>query len=343
MKHLFLSMAAVAMLASCSSEEVLDKAQTPKSAIGFSTFVDKSTRGAENDIETGNISAFQVWGLMQKDTPVGKPFIGVTVNREQDGSGNWGNWGYITPVYWENGYKYSFNAIAPASNNTNTWTYTPPTDIGEQGSIVFTNGDGTMDLIHDYDGTYAESAVSTTNAVPDIAFTFAHLLSRVKFQFTNSMDDGSVINVTSVEINNANKKGTVTLSTKAWALSKEQNNTFKLTFGNVLLENSATSFAASTTKQTDHKYMIPTETNAYTVNFTVTRTFNGGVTETYTHSGVPLPSTEMVAGNSYLFGATLSSGTIDPAGALKKINFTVTSVSDWGAFGTENTITLPKP
>lgn len=312
------------MLASCSNDETMDVARNSQ-AIQFNSFVNKTTRAT--DIDNDNFNAFQVWGLMEKDGQTGKPFEGTKVTKS---SGS--EWSYSTPVYWEDGYKYSFVAIAPAAVNGN-WTFSAPTIVGQWGSIAFNNGEGTTDLIYDIDNTYASSPVTINDQCPAaINFTLKHMLSRVKFAFQNAMDDGSVINVTDVKITNANVKATATLDENVtWTLA-DDNTPASLDFGKVVLDAEATSFAGNETKETDHKYMIPVigEGKNYTVQFKVTRTHHG-VTDVYEHE-VSLPSVVWAAGNSYAFVAKLEAKNIDPDNPnLCKIEFTA-QVGEWGKF-----------
>ena len=330
MKKVFLmAVAAVAMLASCSNDETTGKA-VKGNAIQFDGFVNKSVKGAANDLNNTTFNSFQVWGLMSKGEQTGHPFDGTTVTK----SGS--DWTYTTPVYWENGYKYSFVAIAPADFGT----FNVPSTVGEYGSIDFENGNGTTDLIYDIDATYATNAVSTTTACPGaIGFTFNHLLSRVMFEFKNAMDDNSTINVTGVTITNANTKATATLgATATWALA-DDNAPAALNFGDVILDAEATDYAAGAAKATDHKYMIPATSadQKYTVTFVVTR-HHSGVTDQYNHE-VELPVVAMKQGKSYKFTAELNAQNItggdpdDPNNPeLCPIKFTA-EVDEWDAFG----------
>lgn len=324
-----MAVAAVAMLASCSNDETTGKAVNGNT-IKFDGFVNKSVKGAANDLNNTTFTSFQVWGLMSKGEQTGHPFDGTTVTK----SGS--DWTYTTPVYWENGYNYSFVAIAPAGFGT----FNAPNTVGQWGSIDFENGEGTTDLIYAIDGTYATSAVSTEGQCPKaINLTFNHLLSRVKFAFENAMDDGSTINVKDVTITNANTKATATLGAKAtWALAAG-NSTASLAFGNVILDDPATDYAENVTKATDHKYMIPatSQDQKYTVTFTVTRN-HSGVTDEYIHS-VELPAVTMEPGKSYQFVAELNAQNItggdpdDPNNPeLCPIKFTA-EVDEWDAFG----------
>lgn len=324
-----MAVAAVAMLASCSNDETTGKAVNGNT-IKFDGFVNKSVKGAANDLNNTTFTSFQVWGLMSKGDQTGTPFVGTTVTK----SGS--EWTYNGNVYWENGYNYSFVAIAPAGFGT----FNAPSTVGQWGSIDFENGEGTTDLIYAIDGTYATSAVSTEGQCPRaINLTFNHLLSRVKFAFENAMDDGSTINVKDVTITNANTKATATLgATDTWALAAD-NDVAELSFGNVILDAEATGYAENETKETDHKYMIPATSadQKYTVTFTVTRN-HSGVTDQYNHE-VELPAVTMEQGKSYKFTAELNAQNItggdpdDPNNPeLCPIKFTA-EVDEWDAFG----------
>lgn len=331
-----MAVAAVAMLASCSNDETTGKAVNGNT-IKFDGFVNKSVKGAANDLNSTTFTSFQVWGLMSKGDQTGTPFVGTTVTK----SGS--EWTYNGNVYWENGYNYSFVAIAPAGFGT----FNAPNTVGQWGSIDFENGEGTTDLIYDIEDYYVTNAVSTTTGCPGpIDFTFNHLLSRVMFEFKNAMDDNSTINVTGVTITNANTKATATLgATATWALA-DDNAPAALNFGDVLLDAEATDYAPGAAKATDHKYMIPATSagQKYTVTFVVTR-HHSGVTDQYNHE-VEIPAVTMEQGKSYKFTAELNAQNItggnpdDPDNPqLCPIQFTAT-VSDWGGFN-ETELVLP--
>lgn len=326
MKNLFIiGLAATAMLTSCSNDETVEMAQNNK-AIQFDGFVNKSTRATE-DVTTDRLTSFKVWGLMSKDGQTGNPFTDVEVTKNGD------TWGYTTPVYWENGYNYSFVAVAPTAQQgtaAGQWSLTAPTTVGTYGSITFDNGEGTTDLIYDVDDTYVESALTLQgNTCPmPIGFTFNHLLSRVKFAFTNGMDDGSTINVTNVKITDANTKATAALDeTATWTLA-DDNTTAELAFGNVL--DAVDDYAINITKDTDHKYMIPAllVNQTYNVTFTVKRNHNG-VTDTYDlKATLTNDIINFEQGKSYRFVAVINQKALN----LCQIMFTAT-VTEWEEFG----------
>ena len=295
-------------LTACNNDETVEVAKG--NAIGFNTFVNNSTRAT--DANNDNFTSFKVWGLMNKGEQTGTPFVGVDVTKAK------GAWSYGTPVYWEKGYSYSFVALAP----NDAYTFTAPTVINTWGSLTFDNKTGETDLLY---ATQKQGTVEGNTCPPAVNMTFNHMLSRVRFQFKNGMDDGSKLTVTDVKITDAYTNGTATLAENLNALTW----TTETTTGNLAFDNAETvGFAQSEFCTTGHKYMIPAE-KAYNVTFTVTREYNG-VTDSYNHK-VTLPVTTMTQGLSYQFVAEFTSNNIDPDNELCPIKFTAT-VNDWKTF-----------
>lgn len=309
MKKLFImGLAAMGLaLTACNSDETVEVAKG--NAIGFKTFVNNSTRAA-NDVTTDNLESFKVWGLMNKGDQTGTPFVAKEVTKGTNG------WSYEPPVYWEKDYAYSFVALAP----NNAYTFTAPTVINTWGSLTFENGAGETDLIY----AAAKKATITGNGCPaPVNLTFNHMLSRVRFQFENGMADGSVLTVSNVKINDAYTSGTATLAEQlaniSWAPGQ---GTGALEFGD------AAEMAENGKEATAHKYMIPA-TKKYNLTFTVTRVHHG-VTDTYNHT-VTLPETTMTQGLSYQFVAKFTAENINPDQVLCPIQFTAT-VAKWEDF-----------
>ena len=313
-KNLFLiGLAAIGMLfASCSNDETVEVAKN-QNGIQFKSFVNNSTRAT--DLTTANLTDFQVWGIMKKDNQIGKPFVGTQVSKAG------GAWSYGTPVYWEKGYQYSFAAVAPAGVFE---MVEAPADYQDYGRVKFDNGSGDTDLLWAFND---KGLVTWEGDVCPAAvdLTFNHMLSRVRFNFVNAMDDGSLLTVKDVTITNACTVGTVALiddnAGLAWAA-----------IGNAALlfdDAAETGFAQNAACTTGHKYMIPT-TKAYNVTFKVERAHNG-VVDTYEHS-VNLTEMEMESGKSYQFKAEFTAQNINPEGALCPIVFEPT-VNEWDAWG----------
>lgn len=310
MKKLFImGLAAMGLaLIACNSDETVEMAKG--NAIGFKTFVNNSTRVA-NDATTTNLNAFKVWGLMNDGTQTGTPFVGKEVTKGTDGG-----WSYQTPVYWEKGYAYSFVALAP----NDAYTFTAPTEIDNWGSLTFNNGTGETDLIY---ATAKQSTVTGDVCPLSVNLTFNHMLSRVRFQFENGMLDGSKLTVSNVKINDAYTSGTATLAEQLAGLSWTTGQTTgELEFGG------AAAMEQNGKAETAHKYMIPAD-KAYNLTFTVKREHHG-VTDTYIHT-VPLPKIAMTQGLSYQFVAKFTAENINPVEELCPITFTA-EVKDWKEF-----------
>lgn len=295
-------------LTACNSDETVEVAKG--NAIGFKTFVNNSTRAA-NDVTTDNLDAFKVWGLMNKGDQTGTPFVAKEVTKANDA------WSYAPPVYWEKGYAYSFVALAP----NDTYTFTAPTAINNWGSLTFENGKGEKDLIY---ATAKQSTVTGDVCPLSVNLTFNHMLSRVRFQFENGMDDGSKLTVSNVKITDAYTSGTATLAEQLTDLSW----TTGQTTGALEFGDAAAMEQQNAKAETAHKYMIPAD-KAYNLTFTVTREHHG-VTDTYNHT-VTLPKIAMTQGLSYQFVAKFTAENINPDQVLCPIKFTAT-VAKWEDF-----------
>lgn len=320
-KFFIMGMAAMGLaLTACNNDETVEVAKG--NAISFNSFVNNSTRAT--DMITANLNNFKVWGMMNKGEQTGKPFEGIVVTKGTDG-----NWSYGIPVYWEKGYAYSFVAVSPADAFTMA---TAPATYKDYGTITFDNEAkaGETDLL--YAAKDNGTVTMPENACPAaVELTFNHMLSRVRFQFKNGMDDGSTLTVTDVKINDAYKTGTATLKETftdfAWTTDEA---TGVLKFDNATVTN----FAQGKACVSGHKYMIPAK-KAYNVTFTVTRVHNG-VTDSYNHT-VKLPETAMKPGMSYQFTAAFTHENINPDQVLCPITFTAT-VNPWvdSEFNTNN-------
>ena len=307
MKKLFImGLAAMGLaLTACNSDETVEMAKG--NAIGFKTFVNNSTRVA-TDATTTDLKSFKVWGLMNDGTKTGTPFDGKEVKKENN------TWSYTPPVYWEKGYAYSFVALAP----NDAYTFTAPTEINTWGSLTFNNGTGEKDLIY---ATAKQTTVEGNTCPAAVNLTFNHMLSRVRFQFENGMDDGSVLTVSNVKITDAYTSGTATLAEQltvnSWTPGQE---TGALEFGG------ADAMDKNAKKETGHKYMIPA-TKDYKLSFTVSR-LHHGVTDVYNHNDVLLQGLTFEPGKSYQLTAKFTAKNINPVEELCPITFTAT-VDPW--------------
>lgn len=311
-KFLFLGIAATAMFASCTNDEMVE--MNPQSAIGFETFVDKSTRAA-TDVTTDNLTAFWVYGWRTKGTTTEQIF------NAQEVTANEGVCTYSPLQYWVGGYNYTFEAIAPKSGD-NGVTFNAANDAS---TIKFVS-DSETDLIY---ATGSKDLTSTTNLANTpgaVGLVFNHLLSRVKFSFVNGFPAESDVKltVTNVKINDAGKTAIYTPSNETWAAATESGD---VNFASTAVAN----IAGTKSAETEHKYLIPADIKNYTVSFTVVMT-QGGVSDTFNHTvTLSTDELELEAGKSYDLTATLNNENINPDGDLFPIEFTAT-VTTWDEF-----------
>ena len=287
-KFLFLGIAATAMFASCTNDEMVE--MNPQSAIGFETFVDKSTRAT--DVTKANLTAFEVYGWRTKDAT-------EQIFDAQAVTANNGVCTYSPLQYWVGGYKYDFEAVAPKSGEKGVTV----NDTYGASTIRFAS-DSETDLIYaSASKDLSRSAHGTLASDPGaVGLTFGHLLSRVKFTFINGADANSVakIAVTDVKITNAGTTGVYTPSNRTWAAATE---TGEVTFASTNI----TGIDGGESGETEHKYLIPYNVKDYSVSFTVTMT-QGSVSDSFNYT-VKLPeTTTLVKGNSYNFKATFNPG-----------------------------------
>lgn len=321
MKKLFImGLAAMGLaLTACNSDETVEVAKGK--AINFASFVDKSTRGAADDVTIANLKSIEVYGWRGDHQIFDKQQVKVATTGE----------GTYSPVqYWEAGYTYNFEAIAP-KNGDNGVTFRAAKAGGE---IIFVNN-ATTDLL------YAKATEKTMpekiNAAPkEVNFTFKHQLARVKFTFKNTFPENAAakISVKDVKITNAYKNGTITPAV-ANAMWNATNANLEVSFAN-LANGGPTDLVAKTgVGETDHMYFIPTgKEESYTVTFTVTLDQNGATTD-YNHS-VTIKTTQK-QGLSYNYIAEINQNNInpDPDSQLYPIEFKA-DVKGWEEFSNNN-------
>lgn len=309
MKRLFLmSLAAMGLaLTGCNNDETVEMAKGK--AIGFSSFVGKSTRAT--DVTIADLGSMEVYGWRGAEQIFNAQQVTVAANGE----------GSYSPLqYWEANYVYNFEAIAPKHGDKGVQFAAAK----DGGTITFEN-DGETDLIY-AKATEMQMPEKITAAPEKVNFTFKHQLARVKFTFKNTFPGNAAakITITDVNITNAYKKGSLVKPDAAdvkWTVV--ENDTFNIAFASENIKDLA---AGGGSAETAHHYLIPTgKLQKYTVTFKVSLDQNGATT-VYVHS-VNF-STTQEQGKSYNYVAELHHENIDPANTLYPIEFTAT-VDPW--------------
>ena len=324
MKKLFISMLAVAALASCSQEDVIvaDKGDL----IGFNSFVENSTRAAAATDPSYSTSGIEGNGVALTKFNVYGAVNGVNIfngNEVTKGTAGYGSaWTCGAKQYWINGADYEFVAVVDGNkkDGETVITSTTPNDAGIPTAITY-NSDGATDLLcarverkKDADGNTDMSLVQ---------FNFSHLLSKVKFSVKNTTDAAATnyrIVLTSAKITGALKSNTYNVGeTSAWATVNTTDNTKDFTLENLTVNSAATQYhskellllpGVNVNVIVTAKVEAKDARDEWTEVSTMSRTFNNVLGEG-----------TLVANNAYHFAVSLGIGT--------EIQFTATTLPDW--------------
>lgn len=293
-------------------------------------FVDNATRadvGKADDpsTTTDKLNSFDVWAFM--DEPAGIVFDDENVTRSQNG------FSYTNLQYWVPGHVYYFAALAPM-DSANWALNTAAANTDGAGIVDFHNVDGTEDLL------YAATSVSTVGMelgadMEAVKFQFNHLLSKVKFSFTNTFtNDNAYIDVKNVTMKvpafaSINLAQADWWSTNQWVLVKDQYTT--LQFGDAC-EMTAPGVIQETANE---RLTIPAGADqSYIVTFDVALYFGDVLAFKKTGITSKVEGVALEIGKSYNFKAELNASNIAGGGEnggaeLMPIEFDVEEVKDW--------------
>ena len=326
MKKLLVSVLAIAGLVACTQETTLVQKGNAPMEFG-AAFVDNATRAdeaADPSITTATIEGFNVWGFM--DSPAGKVFEG------EDVTGTQGNFTYVNTQYWIPNHDYYFAALAPM-DSANWELKTEAANTYGAGVISFDNdkAEGGEDLL------YAAKMLSTKDLeageAPEggvVKLQFNHMLSKVKFTFTNGFDnENAKIDVKNVAMEVPAKASIKVAqqdwwSTNQWVLVEGEKTT--LAFGDACA-NTGIGDKQETAKE---RLTIPADaTQKYTVTFDVV--LYQGTVEAYKGTKtVIIENVALEIGKAYNFKAELNASNITADGSeLLPIVFDVEEVKDW--------------
>jgi hypothetical protein len=324
MKKYFVAALALAGMFACSRVE--NVGPQPNAAIRFAdSFVEIKTRAAADpSTTTESISEFVVWGFM--DDTQAAVFNGATVTKQTDGT-----WTYGDLQYWLPSHTYYFGAVSPVGHKDVTIDVAGANEYG-LGEISFVNTDGSVDLL------YAAKSVTTSNDVISVdpgkvQLQFSHLLSKVKFTFTNGFTtENTTLKVENITMT-APSEGKINLAQEdwwtnnAWVITKEDG--LVLDFGSV---KGGAALAATETSECDtERLTIPhSATHVYTITFDVKLYVGDYATPAYAVTReVKLTDQPLKIGKNYNFKTTIDYSNIHPDGPLKPIEFEVIEVKEW--------------
>ena len=304
MKKLFISMLAIAALASCAKEEVIVADQGE--LIGFNSFVENSTRAAvDPSYNASTLAYFNVYGAVNGVNI----FDGDRVTRNNKAYGvAWDMDSDAPNQYWIAGANYIFDAVVDATS------VTTDLDTGLPTALTYEMA-GQKDMLH-------SRVVPTTNSGL-VTFNFRHLLSKVKFTVKNesAVDANYRYTVTDITLTDVYTKGDYAIPAYTWS------NTTKDSYA-----ISDMTIAGGATEECATEVLLIPGANIG-ISFNVNAQIKDGenwVTLTTT----PVEKTsvkELVANNAYNFIATVKMG--------GKIEFTATALPEWTSNG-DTTLTL---
>lgn len=309
MKKLFFAICAVAALASCTTNEIVN---LDREAIAFDgAFVDNATKATDNfTITTEDFKKFgkifDVWATTQRpdsNTPVAI-LEGVEVRNEIDGG-----WKYADSYtqYWIPGNTYKFVALK------------------NYESVELENGlpkTISYDAIQQADLLWArDTRVGMQSGNEAVSFTFNHLLAKAYFTVKTEDMSGKNANYTytikDVEINGAAQVATCDISGNApvWAAATES---YDIEFGDV---NEGNKLAADKTYTSDWaRLLIPAKYDALNIIFTIDTLYGDAVIDSRNYN--QNLAYEFLRNYEYNFVLELG----DPGDEIK---FTVNKVEGW--------------
>ncbi len=326
MKKIILAALAVAALAACSKTEVVGVNES--NAIAFdNAFVDNATKSVYDPSFTNDnlFTDFAVYGFVEGAVL----FDGTQVSKSITNTELKSSWKYAGTQYWIAGANYNFAAVAPKTSGgwEKETSTVDMTDYTVTTNLSFTN-DGAKDLLY----ADAGKILGKDSGNGTVAFTFRHVLSKVKFSFENAYNaSAATIKVYDIEIKNAYKTGNVALTSASTAWSS-QAGTLELNFGAAVADATDTEADAYAYNETLESYnellLIPgAVTDGYNVTFKVDLLVSDQKIKTYEHTAkvnfAPAP------GTCYDIKAVINAENIDPGQAQEPIEFSVTTINGW--------------
>ena len=334
MKKTLFTILAVAALAACAKEEVVTVNQD---AIAFTNaFVDNTTKAIDPSITTTTLDGFTVYGTTkgnESGAPVvniypAVPVTGSVTTVDDDGNATAGSWSYDDQYtqYWIAGNTYNFAAVKNGEVDTDA--------NGMPESIAYDAADQT-DLL------YAEAVniLGKTSGNEAVAFTFSHLLSKVKFSFQNtsaaSTNHNYTYKVTDITISGVGLTASCDVTnfpTYVWGTPATSYSALDpLTFGHIVDKGVAANEAAvkvgsQVTKLSNYeRLLIPGNYTAMNVKARVALLYGEAEDEDEDEVDVlnydKTVTVDLKGGNAYNFVLTGSIG--------EPIEFTVTRVDEW--------------
>lgn len=323
MKKLFVAVLAIAGLVACNTEEAV-RVQGPAPIAFDGSFVETRANAAvDPSTTTATIEKFNVWGFM--DDVTGKVFV------EEEVTKNGGEWSYVNTQYWAPGHKYYFAAL---SNYDNAVVNTDGANELGLGNLKFTVTDGSDDLLYSAVGPIDAPAANATTA-EKVKFSFNHMLSKVKFSFTNGFtNELATIDVKNIQME-VPATADIDVNVADWWTEnnwKNYDGTATVAFGDACAKT-----GIGESQECDNERIVLPANNdvVYTVTFDVAL-YQGDVVAYEGTKTVEVKGVALEIGKAYNFTAELNASNITEDGSeLLPIEFDVIEVKEWVEAGAQ--------
>lgn len=308
LKNSYVSMAGWGLLlagalsfASCSSDETIDGIDMQGKAITFGNVsIKENSRATDPSYSANDIENFQVWGTVKGNTNnTIKIFDGATISKGTAAYGEVWTQADGQTQYWIPDADYEFLAIVDGNKPGVTTTKLADAEPKMPESISYT-ADGETDLL-------CQKVTRLQNSDESVvAFTFAHLLSKVHFTFI-STSSLKTITVTDIQIAGHYASGTYTIANATWGGQVKAESIQPLDFGDA----EATITTTGVTSQLA-RLIIPGNDQTLTISFNQD---GEKVEKELTHDFAP--------NTQYNIQITIEGGS--------EITFKIESLEAWGA------------
>lgn len=325
-KSFFVLGVAVAALASCTNEEVVDMPQSR--AIQFGTFVNHSTRSSVTETTKDNFNKFFVFGNYGEDTwtPV---YTNVAVNGGTVGDQT--TWTPELTAYWQANQKYNFGAYSNGGNKLDNASFDAATQKLTFPSYTPNNSN---DLIVAIPETVNSNEDPAANG--KVGLSFQHMLSQVKFTFKNTDSPDYIMKISDIKVDAIKtSEGSVSYTSNALVFDWKTATGSQGEYNFDELEDIAEDFDETTHSTTC--FVIPQNNKQLEVSFTATfsdqageiksNRFKGKLVYTGTTEGTK--QDEWTPGFKYNYTVTINGSTVNPDLEDQEIEFQVDAVKEW--------------
>ena len=251
-KSYWIIAAAATIMASCANEKVLNHVQSSneQTAIGFSTFSEKSTRSVtdRNSLEFYQ-NTFTVYASKKSvvDGKISEVFDGKATSlcTYDDGATSPNEWTYSPYRFWDKQASYNFIAVSPNPNIVKyTWdaTATPLTEVGNDDFVTVSpyvlkgqnlqKNSTQAEIFKGFvEAPNNDVDIMTSGLVPRVAgansevdLTFKHILSKLNVTIAKAeILNGYAVYIRDLKITGLKDKGTYAES--SYVFEKDANNT----------------------------------------------------------------------------------------------------------------------